>query len=140
MLHCALSLTCRGNSNARGTDEALLFSSVLASMLNRLGGRYQALPFARRIMKACGRHEILPNPVVGTHVQLLTRYIGDNHGMYFLSDLLLDKSEIYRAVRLPRVAVLVYRHPVRNLFGADTALQHMTPAANGPVDAIEWAR
>jgi hypothetical protein len=89
-------------------------------------------------MKACGRHEILPNPVAGTHVQFLTRYIGDNHGMYFLSDLLLDKSEIYRAVRLPRVAVLVYRHPVRNLFGADAALEHMTPAANGPVDAIEW--
>jgi hypothetical protein len=141
MLQSAVNLVGQGSLNARGTDEALLLSVALATMLNTLAGRYREWSFARVVLQASGRRQIQRDLGINALFQQRSRYIGHEHGMYFLCDLVLDNSEAHQALRLPRAAVLTFeRRKVWPLFcRADQAvLRTMEPPHDAPLDEMLW--
>jgi hypothetical protein len=140
MLQSAIDLISTGDNSARGTDEALLLSVALAITINTFTG-YEDWDFGKKVLLACGRRIIKPQPNDPELFRELTRPIGGAHGMHFLCDLRMDGSVGHRALRLPRAAALTFGSNVRRLFGIaeEAQLAGMQPPVDPPVDPIEWA-
>jgi hypothetical protein len=91
-----------------GETGALQLAAVVVVMLNALFSRESSKREHTELLEASGRRRIDDARLGAEPFREESDYEGDLHGLYFLSDIVLDKEPELRVPRLPNVSVRVF--------------------------------